>query len=127
MIRRPPRSTRTDTLFPYTTLFRSDAGAAVAGADDDMVEAVAIAVVGRFEIGRRLEAQRTRRRVYGEQRRVGAPADAVAERRAVGIAGLDRRGEQAVFGDGKGDGSRPGIGSQHRRGIVEIGVIGRAT
>src|SRR3546814_3993245 len=28
MIRRPPRSTRTDTLFPYTTLFRSG--------DDDM-------------------------------------------------------------------------------------------
>src|SRR3546814_5209933 len=30
MIRRPPRSTRTDTLFPYTTLFRSrsDGGAA---------------------------------------------------------------------------------------------------
>src|SRR3546814_8722764 len=33
MIRRPPRSTRTDTLFPYTTLFRSAqiaAGIAVA-------------------------------------------------------------------------------------------------
>src|SRR3546814_5374970 len=30
MIRRPPRSTRTDTLFPYTTLFRSSASA-VAG------------------------------------------------------------------------------------------------
>src|SRR3546814_12268674 len=29
MIRRPPRSTRTDTLFPYTTLFRSP-GAATA-------------------------------------------------------------------------------------------------
>src|SRR3546814_2826444 len=27
MIRRPPRSTRTDTLFPYTTLFRSHVGA----------------------------------------------------------------------------------------------------
>src|SRR3546814_14567411 len=26
MIRRPPRSTRTDTLFPYTTLFRSGPG-----------------------------------------------------------------------------------------------------
>src|SRR3546814_3523458 len=26
MIRRPPRSTRTDTLFPYTTLFRSVSG-----------------------------------------------------------------------------------------------------
>src|SRR3546814_18073545 len=28
MIRRPPRSTRTDTLFPYTTLFRSRAALA---------------------------------------------------------------------------------------------------
>src|SRR3546814_9296540 len=28
MIRRPPRSTRTDTLFPYTTLFRSRSQAA---------------------------------------------------------------------------------------------------
>src|SRR3546814_8134927 len=27
MIRRPPRATRTDTLFPYTTLFRSPGGA----------------------------------------------------------------------------------------------------
>src|SRR3546814_8027125 len=36
MIRRPPRSTRTDTLFPYTTLFRSHGGvdrAVVADAD----------------------------------------------------------------------------------------------
>src|SRR3546814_7819614 len=32
MIRRPPRSTRTDTLFPYTTLFRSEhANRALAG------------------------------------------------------------------------------------------------
>src|SRR3546814_11265157 len=30
MIRRPPRATRTDTLFPYTTLFRSDQVGAVA-------------------------------------------------------------------------------------------------
>src|SRR3546814_430213 len=29
MIRRPPRSTRTDTLFPYTTLFRSSASCSV--------------------------------------------------------------------------------------------------
>src|SRR3546814_18258909 len=38
MIRRPPRSTRTDTLFPYTTLFRSSRGPprrdALAGAGD---------------------------------------------------------------------------------------------
>src|SRR3546814_4598505 len=30
MIRRPPRSTRTDTLFPYTTLFRSSPSLACA-------------------------------------------------------------------------------------------------
>src|SRR3546814_12939708 len=33
MIRRPPRSTRTDTLFPYTTLFRSSM---LSGRDDDL-------------------------------------------------------------------------------------------
>src|SRR3546814_20684181 len=31
MLRRPPRSTRTDTLFPYTTLFRSVLGDELAG------------------------------------------------------------------------------------------------
>src|SRR3546814_5172513 len=31
MIRRPPRSTRTDTLFPYTTLFRSISGEDIPG------------------------------------------------------------------------------------------------
>src|SRR3546814_7929073 len=31
MIRRPPRSTRTDTLFPYTTLFRSEPASGRAG------------------------------------------------------------------------------------------------
>src|SRR3546814_10287839 len=34
MIRRPPRSTRTDTLFPYTTLFRSDNIGSVKTEDD---------------------------------------------------------------------------------------------
>src|SRR3546814_12554654 len=33
MIRRPPRSTRTDTLFPYTTLFRSRLHRHALGAD----------------------------------------------------------------------------------------------
>src|SRR3546814_2510113 len=35
MIRQPPRSTRTDTLFPYTTLFRSRQGAGAGQADRD--------------------------------------------------------------------------------------------
>src|SRR3546814_13100390 len=46
MIRRPPRSTRTDTLFPYTTLFRSQGSAAAVEAAgqqrfDDVVGGVA--------------------------------------------------------------------------------------
>src|SRR3546814_17475435 len=36
MIRRPPRSTRTDTLFPYTTLFRSPLNPMVPADDHEM-------------------------------------------------------------------------------------------
>src|SRR3546814_3578291 len=36
MIRRPPRSTRTDTLFPYTTLFRSYLGGRCCGMVDHL-------------------------------------------------------------------------------------------
>src|SRR3546814_21084316 len=49
MIRRPPRSTRTDTLFPYTTLFRSEFGRealqAAAGVDGKL-EAVGTGLFG---------------------------------------------------------------------------------
>src|SRR3546814_16451545 len=65
MIRRPPRSTRTDTLFPYTTLFRSDRRRhdlrAAAGVD--------LAVdAQRFGAGR----QRQREQQAGQQRLQGA-------------------------------------------------------
>src|SRR3546814_9960714 len=43
MIRRPPRSTRTDTIFPYTTLFRSHHRAE----DEDAVERVHVEEVQR--------------------------------------------------------------------------------
>src|SRR3546814_6851708 len=43
MIRRPPRSTRTDTLFPYTTLFRSP------GAQPQVV--VLVGYFGRWLVG----------------------------------------------------------------------------
>src|SRR3546814_17776877 len=39
IVRRPPRSTRTDTLFPYTTLFRSQRADRAAGIFDDMTGA----------------------------------------------------------------------------------------
>src|SRR3546814_14581193 len=40
MIRRPPRSTRTDTLFPYTTLFRSAHGSFSLGNNPVQVSAI---------------------------------------------------------------------------------------
>src|SRR3546814_5750183 len=43
MIRRPPRSTRTDTLLPYTTLFRSGADRVVVARDHEL-DAVGVAV-----------------------------------------------------------------------------------
>src|SRR3546814_20807808 len=52
MLRRPPRSTRTDTLFPYTTLFRSDAGAQVEVGDEArLVEFRAVAGSGLADVG----------------------------------------------------------------------------
>src|SRR3546814_6595700 len=58
MIRRPPRSTRTDTLFPYTTLFRSEEGGdADAAADqrhedlgEEAREGVAVEVGGLVDL-----------------------------------------------------------------------------
>src|SRR3546814_11404320 len=40
MIRRPPRSTRTDTLFPYTTLFRSETIQGLIGLRGDITPAI---------------------------------------------------------------------------------------
>src|SRR3546814_6707573 len=45
MIRRPPRSTRTDTLFPYTTLFRSREEQVAVDEEEGAVEGVE---VGQF-------------------------------------------------------------------------------
>src|SRR3546814_4939420 len=58
MIRRPPRSTRTDTLFPYTTLFRSREGIERLdhGVEDGLVDPLGIGVAQR----RRLALERTR-------------------------------------------------------------------
>src|SRR3546814_11047717 len=49
MIRRPPRSTRTDTLFPYTTLFRSRVGRAAHQTDAARTKAVVVASSSGFQ------------------------------------------------------------------------------
>src|SRR3546814_6499071 len=45
MIRRPPRSTRTDTLFPYTTLFRSRGRTSASMGDTPIVRIASISSV----------------------------------------------------------------------------------
>src|SRR3546814_13875208 len=78
MIRRPPRSTRTDTLFPYTTLFRSEQV-------DLRLEAQPLE--GR-EGRQQPEADRQDRH-DGEQRRVaqpGRPAQAAVGHEEIGRA-----------------------------------------
>src|SRR3546814_4881234 len=74
MRRRPPRSTRTDTLFPYTTLFRSEIDAhAVAGLDDRQARA-------RHRFRRGIEDRGAAR---------GAALAPVADGRQLEDAGLD--------------------------------------
>src|SRR3546814_13432103 len=59
MYRRPPRSTRTDTLFPYTTLFRSRRAAAERERDRAAGEEIAalVAAVAAGDVTRRLSAE----------------------------------------------------------------------
>src|SRR3546814_12538285 len=68
MIRRPPRSTRTDTLFPYTTLFRSVLAAAGAERQRQLDQ----------DRAARAGADRARSKAT---RRTSAPARAEHERR----------------------------------------------
>src|SRR3546814_1686671 len=79
MLRPPPRSTRTDTLFPYTTLFRS---------------------LSRLLLGRRIVARGrvVGRRIVGRRRRRRA---VVGRRGLIGRARIGRgglRGDRAVGG-----------------------------
>src|SRR3546814_1312069 len=66
MIRRPPRSTRTDTLFPYTTLFRSA----------QQVGIGQIAVVGQGDAIRGIDVERLR---LGRSRTAGGRVAHVAD------------------------------------------------
>src|SRR3546814_15079827 len=76
MIRRPPRSTRTDTLFPYTTLFRSaevddlEAVALEHDADDILADIVDVALDRRHhDLALALRARLLRRLDEGQQMR----------------------------------------------------------
>src|SRR3546814_16924416 len=75
MRRRPPRSTRTDTLFPYTTLFRS------ARERTNLYEQITNRIIAELEAGRIPWVQ-----PWGSAKAsVGMPYNAVSERRYSGI------------------------------------------
>src|SRR3546814_5806255 len=116
MIRQPPRPTRTATLFPYTTLFRSD---------HDVDDAAFV-----FEGHEHGTACGCRALAHGDQTR-GAQAAAVPARLQVGTAqaafaaqalaqqrhrmGTEGKAEAAVVGDHVLAGGRHGQGSQSLR------------
>src|SRR3546814_2196703 len=121
MIRRPPRSTRTDTLFPYTTLFRS-VGGVTAGADargfgrarhprriDHMPIAIQIDFGDGVEILRRDAKRIDARHARGDVRGAGerdhhmrivaadaAPFDEAVERARLGVSGARKIGEAGL-------------------------------
>src|SRR3546814_16126156 len=99
MIRRPPRSTRTDTLFPYTTLFGSVPSSSGSGA-------VGLGGIDQFED-------------IADQRAHGLA-------RLVGIAARDRIAHRGVVGDIRGA-ALDAIGESDRgpqRGADDIAELG---
>src|SRR3546814_8055380 len=85
MIRRPPRSTRTDTLFPYTTLFRSLGDLLERRALDLACNRLARLLRALFEVRGLLDQERRRRRLGGEREA------------AVRIDGDHRRDRRVLF------------------------------
>src|SRR3546814_13913527 len=103
MIRRPPRSTRTDTLFPYTTLFRS--------LDDD--QPAALIEGGGFQPARHVEP-----RIHPcVERRAAAPRGARTVRLHPGrfdaLAVVRRRLHPILWPAGHPPRGREQIGTAH--------------
>src|SRR3546814_16252854 len=109
MLRRPPRSTRTDTLFPDTTLFRS-----VGVAEEDRAGAVGD---GFDQLGHQREVDHRgfvdhdhveRQRVVGVVPEPGAVGGGGEEEVQGGAGGgeVDGRGREEGGGGGGGDGGR---------------------
>src|SRR3546814_3747718 len=101
MIRRPPRSTRTDTLFPYTTLFRSRL------AEVDAVVARVLRLVDH------------RRRV--QQRLGGNAADVEADATELRMT-LDQHGVEAEVGRAERCGVAAGAGAEDDDGAFDVGL-----
>src|SRR3546814_16243382 len=103
MIRRPPRSTRTDTLFPYTTLFRSALLLLPLGSETDRpVVALVRAALGLQLLFRAVDVQ-----LGGAAQ--GLPGLALAGRPDHHRQSRDAGSEEALL-QGLGPPARPGRG-----------------
>src|SRR3546814_16520817 len=134
MIRRPPRSTRTDTLFPYTTLFLSIAerdgdalGAGARGAADAVD--VALRLVRQFvvdDVGDPWHVDAARGDVGRHQHAGTARAEGVerALARVLRLVAVDGVGRDAGLGELLGDAVGAGPGGR-RRGLRGKDVGGR--
>src|SRR3546814_2218943 len=115
MIRRPPRSTRTDTLFPYTTLFRSqgvERGAPQEAVDADAAAGIRLLLPAAAEQHQAFGPHNALVVVHG----LHLPVLAVAPGNLGTVAGRDG----AAGGDGEG-------GAEREEGLRTHGArIGRA-
>src|SRR3546814_18981768 len=130
MIRRPPGSTLTDTLFPYPTLFRSGQADCHRGqrtADPDEAPA----------LEHRIEVARVRH-LYEGCEAYGESAEDVGRHPAFGgedvdlpadlLAGPDEAGQGVQeAGELAADGLRDADGMQHPVAVADAGVAGQAT
>src|SRR3546814_16585337 len=133
MIRRPPRSTRTDTLFPYTTLFRSTGVehriAVLPLFGEQVGPGVEVAAHAPIDIEERRQAVGTKRRRPGradcrhdfgrlgvdrsrqqEQRRIERHRSVAAADQAVGELGAGIGEERKRVVEGKGGSGRVYLG-----------------
>src|SRR3546814_1419302 len=85
MSRRPPRSTRPDTLFPYTTLFRSVAGAG-RNAPASALALVGAGLADRFDV-QAVELETRAVALHARQSRVDHVMDARHRQRGLGDVG----------------------------------------
>src|SRR3546814_8923854 len=136
MIRRPPRSTRTDTLFPYTTLFRSEPGA---GQDEplaehrrDMAEAPAVRMKERHDghqrlVGVEFEAEADQHRVeQARPMRIENTLRRASRARCIEERTGEALGKAAPAGIGRGAAQSEKLDEPERVEAVRRNQIGRA-
>src|SRR3546814_2324538 len=118
MIRRPPRSTRTDTLFPYTTLFRSGIDGAPLGdreaLGDQRLDADIVGARrdGALDLGLEPRLERLEERVLQFDAQRQHAVEEAGDRRQVLLEATVLVGqlEPGMFGE---DGQRAEIGRAH--------------